>query len=187
MKWLVSAAVLTAMTTQARADVFDVKDLDGFEACLDLDELVETVHTPDGAQTRFVGKIEIQVRCIASATRLLANAKRKEAIMPFVDATKRLSAPVNALPLIDLVTRVSLPACNDSEIYDVLAAALEIPSELGGYVARAKPIVARCLKDTVFLKDFTDEVRSHDKHLAAHACDILLEQKLIKSCKGSKP
>lgn len=188
MKLLMIVVVLAAMTTRVHADAFEFSDVEGFEGCMQLDHLVETVRTGNGSQTRFLSEIEIQIKCIAAASQLLARAKKKDAIMPFIGAVKRLSAPVNALPLIDLVTRVSLPSCDDSENYDVLAAALELPGEPGGgYVARAKPIVVRCLKDKAFQKDLIDELGSREKNLAAHACDILLEQKLVKSCKGSKP
>lgn len=187
MKLLTSAAIVAAMAAHAHADAFELKNLEGFETCMQLDEMVVTEETADGSQSRFLSEVEIQVRCVASATRLLATAKKKDAIVPFIAATKRLSAPVNALPLVDLAVRVSLTSCNDNEIYDVLAAALELPSDFGSYVARTKPIVARCLKDKAFQKDFTDELGSHNKTLSAHACDVLLEQKLIVSCKGSKP
>ncbi len=152
MKWILSTAILAALITQAHADAFTFMDLDGFEACLQLDEMVMTEKTADGSQSRFLSEVEIQGRCIASATRLLATTKNKDTIMPFIDATKRLSAPVNALPLIDLAVRVSPPSCNDSEIYAVLASALELPDDLGNYATRAKPTVARCLKDKTFQK-----------------------------------
>jgi hypothetical protein len=187
MKLMISAALLAAMAPRAHADVFELRNLEDFETCMQLDELLVTEETADGRQSRFLSEVEIQQRCIASATRLLATAKKKDVIMPFIDATKRLSAPVNALPLIDLAVGVSLSSCNNSEIYDALAAALDLPSGTGTYLARAKPIVVRCLKDKTFQKDFTEELGSHDKNLAAHTCDVLLEQKLVKSCKGSKP
>jgi hypothetical protein len=152
---------------------------------MQIDDMIVTETTATGSQSRHLDEIEIQVRCIASAARLLATAKKQAAIMPFIAATKRLSAPINALPLIDLATRVALPSCN--ELYDVLESALELPDDFGHYVAHAKPIAARCLKDKAFQKGFTDELGSREKLLAAHACDLLLEQKLIQSCTGSKP
>jgi hypothetical protein len=183
-----SAAVLAAMTTQVRADVFEFKDLDGFESCLQLDELVVTVKTASGSQTRLLNNLEIQGRCIDSAVQLLAGTKDKDTVMGFADAVKRLSAPENSLGLIDLAVRISPPSCNDLEVYSVLASALERPDQLAAsYVARAKPIVARCLKDKSFRKDFVEELHSRDKYLAAHACDILLQEKIVSSCKGTKP
>jgi hypothetical protein len=188
MKALLTAAVLGAMTVPAHADAFDIKDLEGFEQCLQLDELLVTVRTADGTQTRLLGPAEIQPRCITAAAQLLASSKDKAAIMEFVEAVRRLSAKENSLELVDLVTRVSLPQCNDELVYDVLTAALDHHEKpKNGYVARATPIAARCLKDKTFRKDFTDELKSTDKNLAIHACDILLQEKVVTSCKGSKP
>jgi len=185
---LLAAAVLGAMTVRAHADAFDIKDLDGFEQCLQLDELLVTVRTADGTQTRLLGPREIQPRCITAGAQLLASSKDKAKIISFVDAVKRLSAAENALELVDLLTRVALPTCNDELVYDVLTAALEHPDKPRvGYVARATPIAARCLKDKSFRKDFSDELKSADKNLATHACDILLQEKVVTSCKGSKP
>jgi hypothetical protein len=187
-KVISAAAVLAAMTAQARADAFEFKDVAGFETCLQLEDLVETVNTADGSQIRFLTELEIQGRCIDSAGRLLSGTKNKDTIMHFVDAVKRLSAPVNSLALIDLVVRLSPPACDDIEVYEVFASALELPDELAGnYLARAKPIVARCLKDKAFRKDFVEELHSRKTHLAAHACDILQNEKIVNSCKGTKP
>jgi hypothetical protein len=188
MRWLASAVVLVAMTTVVRADAFEIRDLDGFEACMELDELLVTVKTADGTQTRLLNPIEIQTRCISSAAQFLAASKDKDKIMGFVDAVKRLSASENALELIDLVIRVSPPSCDDLEVYEVLVTALDHPDQpRGGYVARAQPIVARCLKNPAFRKDFVEELQSHDRNLATHACVILVQEKIVTSCKGSKP
>lgn len=180
--------VLVAMTTLVRADAFEIKDLDSFEACMELDDLVVTVRTADGSQTRLLSPIEIQTRCISSAAQFLAASKDKDKIMGFVDAVKRLSASENALELIDLVIRVSPPSCDDLEVYEVLVTALGHPDQpRGGYVARAKPIVARCLKNKAFRKDFVEELQSHERELAFNVCDILVREKVVTSCKGSKP
>jgi hypothetical protein len=188
MRWLSSAVVLVAMTTVARADAFEIRDLDSFEACMELDELLVTVKTADGTQTRLLNPIEIQTRCISSAAQFLAASKDKDKIMGFVDAVKRLSASENALELIDLVIRVSPPSCDDLEVYEVLVTALDHPDQpRGGYVARAQPIVARCLKNPAFRKDFVEELQSHDRNLATHACVILVQEKVVTSCKGRKP
>jgi hypothetical protein len=188
MRWLLIFAVIAGATTASRADVFAFNDVAGFETCLQLDHVIVTVRTADGTQTRFLSEIEIQLRCIDAAVRLAAPIKSKDTLMRYVDAVKRLSAAVNALPLIDLVVGRSTAACNDIELYEVLMRALERPSSVAsGYIKRAKPIVVRCLKDSTFRKDFLDELASSNKHLAANACDIALEQKLVKSCKGSRP
>jgi len=185
---ILTAAVLAAMTTRARADAFEIRDLGGFESCLQREEMLETVKTTNGSQVRLLSNLEIQARCIDSAVQLLAGTKRKDTVMRYVDAVKRLSAPVNSLPLIDLAVRISPPACNDIEVYEVLAAALELPDKLGAsYIARAKSIVARCLRDKSFRKDFVEELHSHDPQLAAHACDILQKEKIVSACKGSTP
>jgi hypothetical protein len=188
MKWFLAATLVALMTTRARADAFEVQDLDSFEECLQLDELLVTVDTADGRQTRWLRPREIQPRCITAAAQLLATTKDKAKIMSFVEAVKRLSAPENALELVDLVTRVELPMCDDMTVYYILADALEHPdAPRAGYVARATPIVARCLKDKAFRTDFVDELHSADKNLVAHACDILRVEKVVTSCKGTKP
>ncbi len=188
MRWILIFAVVAGAATESHANAFAFTDLDGFEDCLQLDYLIETVRTPNGTQTRELGVGEIQARCIQAAAQLLAPVKSKDALMSYVDAVKRLSAQENALPLIDLVIARSLPACDDSEVYDVLIRVLEWPNSRGdAYIKRAKPIVKRCLKDKAFRSDFLEELASSNKQLAAHACDIALEEKLVKSCKGSKP
>ena len=187
VRWILLAAFVVASVREARADVFAFRDLDGFERCLSLDHLVVTEKTGSGSQTRLLGPIEIQPRCIDAAARLLASEKSKATVMSYVDAIKRLSAAENSIDLIDLVVKLSLPACDDSEVYDVIARVLERPASSGGYVARAKPIIKRCLKDAAFRKDFLEELGSDNKYLAANACDIAREEKLVKSCKGSKP
>jgi hypothetical protein len=46
--------------------------------------------------------------------------------------------------------------------------------------------VKRCLKDKEFRKDFLEEQDSSDANISANACQILLEEKLVKSCKAAK-
>jgi hypothetical protein len=185
MKWWIASLVLVTLASPARADVFDFTDLDGFEACLDLDHLIVTVRTADGAQTRFLGPEEIQPRCVDAAVHLLAAAKRPDAVLPFVVAAKRGTAWENALDLVEFVTRIAPATCDDTEVYEVIARVLERPDSK--YVTRAKPIATRCLKDNAFRTDFVDELKSHEGHLAEHACDILVAAHLVKACKGSKP
>ncbi len=184
MRYLLIVMVVVGTAT-ARADAFAFKDIEGFEKCLQLDHLVESVTTPDGVQSRFLAPLEIQLRCIEAAEKLLAPAKNKDKLMSFVGAVKRLSAPENSLGLVSLVVDLAVASCNDSEIYDVLVRALEHNGD--AYVVRSTAIVKRCLKDKAFRKDFTDELASSDTNLAAHACEILRDEKLVTSCKRSKP
>ena len=185
MRWWIAAFALLVLARSARADVFDVKNLDGFEACLDLDHLIETINTPDGEQTRILGPLEIQPRCVEAAAHLLAGAKRADVVMPFILAGKRGTAWENTLPLIEVVTRISPQTCDHAEVYDVIARSLERPD--GKLVVHAKAIASACVKDAAFRKDLVDELGSHEGHLAEHACDILIDTRLVKACKGSKP
>jgi hypothetical protein len=57
-----------------------------------------------------------------------------------------------------------------------------IPSGAGPDVAHTKAIIVRCLKDDAFRKDFLEELQSRDKPMAARACEILTDQKLVTSC-----
>jgi hypothetical protein len=185
MKLLVIVGVLAGTATESRADVFAFKDLDGFKECLVLDHLVETVKTGTGKQTRLLGPAEIQPRCIDAAVTLLAVSKSKDLVMSFVAAVGQLSARENALGLVSLVVDQSVTACNDMAAYEVLLKALEHSAD--SYVTRSKAIVTRCLKDNAFRKDFVEELANSDAHIAAHACDILQDAKLVKTCKRSQP
>jgi hypothetical protein len=180
---LVAAVVAGSATAYADGDVFRFHDLAGFQACLALDHLVVTVNTGSGTQTQFLGPTEIQPRCVSAAVQLLAPAKKATDVTGYVAATLRASVAANAIDLVDLVARVELVGCNDTNAYEVLARVLENPP--GADVSRAKVVVKRCLKDATFRKDFRDELHSGDKHLAANACEILREEKLVSNCRGN--
>ncbi len=181
----VALAIIAGSVATARADVFAFKDLDGFEKCMTLDHLVESTNTDSGAQHRLLGPREIQPRCVEAAVKLLAPTKNKDLMFEFVKATKRLSAPVQALPLIGLLVDTSLPTCNEIENYEVIMRPLDDPPDRWSY-PRAKSIIKRCLKDNAFKKDFLEEQDSESGHRGANACQILLEEKLVKACKGGK-
>src|SRR5258708_40083210 len=99
--------------TAPRADVFAFKDLEGFTKCMQLDHLVETEKTADGAQHRFLDESEIQQRCIAAAVKLLAKSKSKATYMDFIAVVKHSSYPLRAVDLISGLVDVSLPSCDD--------------------------------------------------------------------------
>jgi len=179
-------AICAAAAGSASADVFAFKDLDGFEKCMALDHLVETVKTDSGAQHRLLGPEEIQPRCVEAAVKLLTPTKNKELMFEFVKSTKRLSGPVQALPLISLLVDTSVVACNEIENYSVILRPLDDPPDRT-YFPRSKSIIKRCLKDNDFRKDFLEEKDSENEHRAASACQILIEEKLVKTCKGAKP
>jgi len=170
----------------AGGDVFAFKDLDGFERCMQLDHLVEKVTTDKGEQARLLSPDEIQLRCIEAAVKLVSANKNKDLTMEFVKATKRLSAQENALDLIGVLIDTSAPACNDLAVYQVFTRVLSYPKDNRAYLPRARAIVKRCLKDKDFRKDFLDEQDSADANVAANACQILLDEKIVKSCKGGK-
>jgi hypothetical protein len=184
VKGHLAIAMLLAATGTARADVFAFKDLDGFEKCMQLDHLVEKVNTGKGSQTRVLGPVEIRLRCLESAARLVSASKDKDLIMSFVKAAKRLSAPENSLDLISALIDTSLPACNDLAVYEVLTKALSYPKDNSHYLPRARAVVKRCLKDKDFRKDFLEEQDHRDPQVSGNACQILLEEKLVKSCKS---
>lgn len=179
-------AIVAASTGVARADVFAFKDLDGFEKCMELDHLIESVKTDSGAQHRVLGPEEIQPRCVEAAVKLLTPTKNKDLMFEFVKSTKRLSAPVQALPIISILIDTSIAACNEMANYEVIMRPLDDPPDRV-FFPKSKSIIKRCLKDKDFKKDFLDEKDSQDAHRAESACQILLEEKLVKACKGAKP
>ena len=177
-----------AATIGARADAFAFNDLEGFTKCMQLDHLVETVKTADGEQHRFLDESEIQQRCIAGAVKLLAKSKSKDSYMGFINVVKHSSYPQRSVDLISGLVEVSLPSCNDMAVYEVLTRALSegLPNN-NPYYERTKRIVKRCLQDKDFKKDFLEELDSGSKYTAENACAILLEEKLVKSCKKVTP
>jgi hypothetical protein len=168
----------------AHADVFAFKDLAGYEKCMSLDHLVETVMTDTGAQTRFLSHEEVQVRCIDSAVKLLSGTKSTDLMLEFVKSTRRLAAPQAAPELAEVLVDATLTGCNDIVVYEVLLAGLSADDRV--FLPRARLIAKRCLRDATFKKDFLDEKDNADARIAANACQILAEEKLVKSCKGSK-
>ena len=180
--------VLAGTASSAHADVFGFKDLDGYERCLQTDHLVETVKTDKGEQSRMLNQLEIQLRCIDSAVKLLAPSKGSDLAMSFVKMTKRLTGPENALPIISVAVDKSLPVCNEMANYEVLNRALSRPktSEVKSSFQRARAIAKRCLKDNQYRQDFLEEKDSPTAELAANACDLLLEEKIVKSCPARK-
>lgn len=183
--WLVLALWLAAVG-EARADAFAFKDVDGYEKCMALDHLVETVNTADGSQARVLSSLEIQQRCIGAAVKLVTAGKNKDTTKAFVAATKRQTAHVNALDLIVPLVDQSIAACNEMEIYDVLLLGLDNGASERYYLPRTRTIAKRCLKDAAFRKDFLEEQDNANKSIAANACQILLDEKLVKACKGGK-
>lgn len=188
MKACLTLLLLMVSVTTAHADVFSFKDQGGYEACLETDHMVETVKSAEGEQSRFLSQLEIQLRCVDSAVKLLSPSKDKALVMRFIKTTKRLTAPENSLDLINVMVGKSLPACNDMAIYEVLNKSLRHPKNAHrrSYPSRAKAIVKRCLKDPRYRKDFLEEKDSSDANLRANACEILREEKLVKSCPARK-
>ena len=186
MKALVVALVISGGV--AHADVFAFKDLEGFEKCMSTDHMVEEVKTDKGSQTRLLGEVEIQMRCIESAVKVLTPLKNKDTDLKFIDSAKRLTAHENAVDLVGVLADHAAVGCNEMSAYTVLTKALSHPKDTGtrSLFSRTKVVVKRCLKDNQFKSDFLEEKDSSDSYLAANACDILLEEKLVKSCKGAK-
>jgi hypothetical protein len=176
--------VLVGTVAPAYADIFVFKDQGGFEKCMETDHLVEKVKTDTGSQTRLLSPEEIQVRCVAAGAKLVAGTKNKDLALAFVKATRRLSAPENALDLIAPLADFAVAACNEMAVYEVLLRGLS-RNKANTMFAKTRGIVKRCLKDAAFKKDFLEEKDSSDATLAANACQILLEEKLVKACKES--
>jgi hypothetical protein len=181
-----SLALLLATVGVARADVFAFKDLEGFENCMRLDHLIEKVDTAGGSQTRLLDPAEIQQRCIAAAVKLASARKDKDLTMELVKATRRLSGDANAIDLTGVLIDLSIAACNDMPVYEVFLAALAVPGDNTFYLPRVRRVVKRCLKDKQFRKDFLEEQDNGDASIARNACQILLDEKLVKSCKAGK-
>lgn len=180
---LVVLAAMAGTAGMARADVFEIKDHESFEKCMSTDHLVETVNTAKGSQARLLSPGEIQERCLAAAATFLRGKKDKDVALEFIKTTKRLSAPENALDLVGALSELAPVGCNDLAAYTVLTRALSFPKDTGTIYPRAKLVIKRCLKDKDFKKDFAEELDSSDANVAAHSCQILLEEKLVKACK----
>ncbi|HWU91510.1 MAG TPA: hypothetical protein VN253_29785 [Kofleriaceae bacterium] len=180
--------IVAGTATSAHADVFGFKDLDGYERCLQTDHLVETVKTDKGEQSRLLGPLEIQLRCIESAVKLLGPSKDKDLAMSFVKSTKRLTAPENSLDLINVLVDKSLPACNDMAVYEVINRSLSRPmsTDSKSSYSKGRGVAKRCLKDAQYRKDFLEELDSSNTQLREAACDLLLEEKLVKACPAKK-
>jgi hypothetical protein len=177
---------LAASSAVARADVFAFKDLAGFETCLTLDHLVETVTTDKGQQTRFLDQREVQARCIESAVRLLAGGKDKDRVLDFVKTTRRLVGAEASLDLVTVLAATSVTGCNDLAAYEAILAGLSQRAEDTLYLPKTRKIVKRCLGDASFKKDFLDEQDNSDARIRSNACQILVEEKLVKACRRSK-
>ncbi len=183
------ALVLAGMASTAHAeDIFAFKDLEGYEKCLSQDHLVETTNTKDGNQKRLLSQGEIQAKCVDAAVKLLSQTKKKDQIGEFIKSTKRLSAWESSLDLINLLVDVSLPDCNEMAYYEVMTKALSAPRDHNPYFTKSKTVVKKCLKDKTFKSDFLEEKDSENSYLSDNACQILLEEKLVKACpKKGKP
>lgn len=180
------AIVSLAGTATARAGAFDFKDAEGFEKCMQLDHLIETVKTANGAEHRILTPQEIQPRCVSAAAALVTQLKDKDLGLECIQITKREAAPETSIELIGATTNLSLPLCNEMAIYEVLLRPLSDGHESDWGKKKVKPIIKRCLKDSEFKKDFLEEKDAGDATRAANACQILLEEKLVKACKGGK-
>jgi len=167
----------------SRDDIFAFTDTAGFEACLRLQSLVLATNASGGGQTRTLGPVEIQSRCADAALQRVTRVPSSD-VNAYIEVARRVGIhPGLALDLVDLFVRRSRSACNDSRIYDLLADVFDrIPTGAGPDVAHTKAIIVRCLKDPEFRKDFLEELQSHDKSMAARACEILTDQKLVTSC-----
>jgi hypothetical protein len=180
------AVVLLATPVVAHADAFGFKDAKGFEKCMQLDHLVESVKTDKGFEHRALTPDEIQPRCVTAAAALVTQTKDKALGLACLQIARRESGPEMSIDVIGALTAVSPPACNEMQAYEVLLRPLSDGYETDWGKNKVKPIIKRCLRDKDFKSDFLEEKDSGDATRAANVCRILLEEKLVKSCKESK-
>jgi hypothetical protein len=147
---------------------------------------VESVRTDKGFEHRVLTPDEIQPRCVTAAAALVTQAKDKALGLACLQISRRESGPEASIDLIGALTAVSPPACNDMQAYEVLLRPLSDGYDTDWGKNKVKPIIKRCLRDNDFKRDFLEEKDSGDATRAANACRILLEEKLVKSCKESK-
>ncbi len=178
--------MLAGSAAPAAADVFVFKDAEGFTQCLQTDHLVEQIKTDSGSQTRLLTQDEVQVRCVAAGARLLASSKSKDQGLAFVEATRRLASPDLAVELLVPLAGYAPVACNEMSVYEVILRGLDRNRDGDAEYGKTRTAVKACLKDGAFKKDFLEEKDSATPHVAANACQILLEEKLVKACKGGK-
>lgn len=178
---LLGVAFVLAAPLVARGDVFAFKDRAGYEACLRIDHVVEKVTTPTGAQLRVLDRDEIRTRCAAAAVKLVTPTRNHALAIDLVRSTRRLAGPGYAIGLVGFATRTVRSTCNEIALYEVLTFALSGPAT-DPMVTEARPIVKHCLGDATFRVDFLDERNAEDPFLAANACRLLREEKLVKSC-----
>jgi hypothetical protein len=178
--------VLLATPAVAYADAFGFKDAKGFEQCMQLDHLVESVRTDGGYEHRVLSPEEIQPRCVRAAATIVTRTKDRALGLACLQISRRESAPETSIDLIGALTSVSLPACNEMQAYEVLLRPLSDGYETDAGKKKVVPIIKRCLKNPEFRTDFLEEKESGDATRAAAACQILLEEKLVKSCRASK-
>jgi hypothetical protein len=184
-KWLIHV-VLIATPAVASADAFGFKDAKGFERCMQLDHLVESTKTDTGGEHRILGPEEIQPRCVTAAAALVTRTRSSALGIACLQVSRRESAPETSIDLIGALTAVAPPACNEMQAYEVLLRGLSDGYETDWSVKKVTPIIKRCLKDLEFKSAFLEEKDSGDAKRAANACQILLEEKLVKSCRGRK-
>lgn len=179
------AALALAAGANARADVFKFSDVAGYEKCLQTDHLMERTDTAEGAQGRFLNATDVQIKCVESAGKMFSKKKDVAMMKEFVKTTKRHTAHENAIEIVAPLVKASVAACNDIEVYEVIKKTLSRPKDNSpsSYFQRGKQVTLSCLKDKEFKQDFLEEKDSSDSYLSENACGILMEQKLVQSCK----
>ncbi len=180
-------AIVILLTSRADADIFNFTDIKGFETCLQTQQLKEIETVAGSQQEHWFTQIELQQRCIQNAIKILKSGSFSSAnILDYVKTTKRESAHEQSLDLIQVLVEKNLKECNNMEVYSVVKKALshpqDYPSVQGSYFEKTKQILKFCMKDIEFKKDFIEEKDSTDQYLADNVCQVLLTEKIIKSC-----
>ena len=181
---LISGLAVTASV--AKADIFAIKSLDGFEKCLQQDHLVETVKSGSSKQSKFMDKIQVQDRCFQSATSYLSKERKAATVQEWVKVAFNNSAHANAIDLLKILAGLDVKKCNDDMIYKTLLDIFSGPKseDKKSLYQRGKSTALICLKDPTFKKDFMDEQDSTpDSYRYNAVCDVLKSAGLIKACK----
>ncbi|GEM_PF-2346680 len=188
MKIFVAVLSLAASYGFASGSIFQFKDPAGLEKCLKADHLLDEVRTEAGSEKRYLDRLEIQDRCIASAVKIASGEKSSDKVMSFVTAARRGAAPETSLPLLQVVASNHLALCNEMKVYEVFTKSLSYPPSNSDSTKRfledVKKAVKLCLRDKQFRKDFLEEMDSSNADTARNACEILKEEKLVKKCEG---
>jgi len=150
---------------------FQFTDPSGFELCLG--------QVPPKVGKRTMTKLEIADKCLSQAEKnVTAKPKDMEAIKGYLTATKRGSAPENALPFMRAWIDLDVKACEDVDGWDVLIAAIShpdaYPSASVSFAKTGRALITKCLKNPTSKADFIEELETNeDSYVKNNLCQLL--------------